>query len=187
LRDIRAAAHRLRQDTHQDMRQKRQKLTSASWLRPVCGGFHNLTRFNCAPFFASCRRHRVLTATCLDACRCAAYLRGAERIVLKLLVLKMWFTWWDWIAEQGQVSRCSELGNELPGSTKDGEFLDQLCDYQLLKKDCNSWKWLRYKGNENQQMVDNLLKGRIDQYVRILSDIFFTKNVKVKLSVCLIN
>jgi hypothetical protein len=51
------------------------KLTSASWLRPVCGGFHNLIRFNCALFFASWRRHRVLTVTCLDACRCAAYLR----------------------------------------------------------------------------------------------------------------
>jgi hypothetical protein len=54
---------------------KRQKLTSASWLKPVCSGFHNLIRFNCAHFFASCRRHRVLTVTCLDACRCAAYLR----------------------------------------------------------------------------------------------------------------
>jgi hypothetical protein len=64
----------VRQDKHQDMTQKRQKLTSA-WLRPVCGGFHNLIRFTCAPFFASCRRHRVLTVTCLDACRCAAYLR----------------------------------------------------------------------------------------------------------------
>jgi hypothetical protein len=31
----------LRQDKHQDMRQKRQKLTSESWLRLVCGGFHN--------------------------------------------------------------------------------------------------------------------------------------------------
>jgi hypothetical protein len=50
------------------------KLTSASWVRPVCGGFHNLIRFNCDPFFASCRRHRVLTVTCLDACRCAACL-----------------------------------------------------------------------------------------------------------------
>jgi hypothetical protein len=40
----------------------------------VCGGFHNLIRFNCAPFFASCCRHRVLTVTCLDACRCATYL-----------------------------------------------------------------------------------------------------------------
>jgi hypothetical protein len=50
---------------------------SSSWLRPVCGDFHNLIRFNCAPFFASCRRHRVLTVTCLDgldACRCAAYI-----------------------------------------------------------------------------------------------------------------
>jgi hypothetical protein len=25
--------------------------SSASWLRPVCGGFHNLISFNCAPFF----------------------------------------------------------------------------------------------------------------------------------------
>jgi hypothetical protein len=43
--------------------------------RLVCGGFHNLIRFDCTPFFASCRRHRLLTVTCLDACRCAAYLR----------------------------------------------------------------------------------------------------------------
>jgi hypothetical protein len=69
--ELRAATHQLRQDKHQDMRQK---LTSASWLRPVCGGYHNLIRFSCAPFFASCRRHRVLTVTYLDACRCAAYL-----------------------------------------------------------------------------------------------------------------
>jgi hypothetical protein len=67
-------ACQLRQDKHQDMRRKRQKLTSTSWLRPVCGGFHNFIRFKCAPFFASCRRHRVLTVTCLHACRCAAYL-----------------------------------------------------------------------------------------------------------------
>jgi hypothetical protein len=42
------------------------KLTSASWLRSLCGGSHNLIHFNCAPFFASCRRYRVLTVTCLD-------------------------------------------------------------------------------------------------------------------------
>jgi hypothetical protein len=52
---------------------KETNLTSASWLRPVCGGFHNLIRFKCAPFFGSCRRHRVLTVTCLDACWCAVY------------------------------------------------------------------------------------------------------------------
>jgi hypothetical protein len=44
---------------------------SASWLRSMRGGFHNLVRLNCAPFFASCRRHRVLTVTCFEACRCA--------------------------------------------------------------------------------------------------------------------
>jgi hypothetical protein len=62
-------------DKHQDMRQKTQSCfirdSSASWLRSVCGGFHNLFRFNCAP----CHRHGVLTVTCLDECRCAAYLR----------------------------------------------------------------------------------------------------------------
>jgi hypothetical protein len=76
---LRAAAHQLLQDKHQDMRQKTQTCfirdSSASWLRRVCGGVHNLIRFNCAPFFASCRTHRVFTVTCLDACRCAAYLR----------------------------------------------------------------------------------------------------------------
>jgi hypothetical protein len=76
---IRAAAHQLRQGKHQDTRKKRKKLTSASWLRPVCGGFHNLILFNCAPFFASCHRHRILTLTCLDACRCAAYLTTPRR------------------------------------------------------------------------------------------------------------
>jgi hypothetical protein len=55
------AAHQLSQDKHQDVRQKRKKLTSASWLRPVCGGFYNPISFNCAPFFSSCRRQRVLT------------------------------------------------------------------------------------------------------------------------------
>jgi hypothetical protein len=40
----RVPAHQLLQDKHQDMRQK---LMSASWLRPVCGGFHNLIPFNC--------------------------------------------------------------------------------------------------------------------------------------------
>jgi hypothetical protein len=86
---LRAAAHQLRQDKHQDMRQKKQKLTSTSWLRPVCGGFHNLIRFNCAPFFVSCRKHRVLTVTCLDACRCAAYLtqKPAANRRLKCLAL----------------------------------------------------------------------------------------------------
>jgi hypothetical protein len=76
------------------MRQKRQKLTSASWLRPVYGGFHNLIRFNCAPFFASCRRHRVLAVTCLDACRCVAYLtRHILPITLNLNFVKKNHCW----------------------------------------------------------------------------------------------
>jgi hypothetical protein len=79
--NIRAAAHQLCQEKHRGMRQKRQKLTSASWLRPVWDGFHNLILLKCAPFFTSCRRHRVFTVTCLDACRCAAYLRH-EQVLL---------------------------------------------------------------------------------------------------------
>jgi hypothetical protein len=75
------------------MRQKRQKLTSASWLRRVCGGFHNLIRFNCAPFFASRRRHRVLTVTCLDACRCAAYLLSHAKFSLYRLTFSWHLNW----------------------------------------------------------------------------------------------
>jgi hypothetical protein len=50
--------------------------------------------FNCAPFFASCRRHRVLTVTSLDACRCAAYL------LLRIASphnLQRWRPWWHTI------------------------------------------------------------------------------------------
>jgi len=32
-----------------------------------------------------------------------------------------------------------EHGSEASGSMKDGEFLDWLSDYLLLKKDCASW------------------------------------------------
>jgi hypothetical protein len=84
---IHRAAHQLRQDKNQDMRQKKQRQTSASWLRPVCDGFHNIIRFNCAPLFALCRRHRVLTVTCLDACRCATYHRESGNLVQTVTVL----------------------------------------------------------------------------------------------------
>jgi hypothetical protein len=33
------------------------------------------------------------------------------------------------------VAGCCEHGNEISDSIKGGEFLDQLSDYQLLKKD----------------------------------------------------
>jgi hypothetical protein len=78
--------------------------TSASWPRPVWGGFHNLIRFNCAPFFESCRRHRVLTVTCLDACRCAAYLRYKSRYQ----VCSRWNTMWT----QYRYNKCFLL-NEM--------------------------------------------------------------------------
>jgi hypothetical protein len=89
------------------MRQKKQELTSASWLRPVCYGFHNLIRFNCASFFASCRRHRVLTVTCLDAFRCAAYRLGKSADLRSIMLARhlgyyrykkrnLWFVCLQW-------------------------------------------------------------------------------------------
>jgi hypothetical protein len=72
LQAIRAATHQLRQD----MRKKRQKLTLATWLRPVCGGFQDFVNFNCAPFFAPCRRHCVL----IVACRYAAFLTALSLV-----------------------------------------------------------------------------------------------------------
>ena len=40
---------------------------------------------------------------------------------------------------KGQVAGCCECGNETSGSTKCGEFLDQLRTGQLLKKDSATW------------------------------------------------
>jgi hypothetical protein len=40
------------------------------------------------------------------------------------------------------VADLCEHGNEPWGSTNGGEFLDQLSDYQLLKKDSAQWRWL---------------------------------------------
>jgi hypothetical protein len=37
---------------------------------------------------------------------------------------------------------CCEHSNELLGSIKVREFLDQLRDYLILKKDLDSWNWL---------------------------------------------
>jgi hypothetical protein len=34
---------------------------------------------------------------------------------------------------------CCEHGDEPSGSIKDGEFIDWLKDYQLLKKNCAPW------------------------------------------------
>jgi hypothetical protein len=37
------------------------------------------------------------------------------------------------------VTGCCEHGNERPDSIKGGEFLDQLSDLQILKKDSAQW------------------------------------------------
>ena len=52
----------------------------------------------------------------------------------------MWVCGLDWAGPgQGQVADACEWGNELSGSIKGGEFLDQLQTSQLLKKDSAPW------------------------------------------------
>ena len=52
----------------------------------------------------------------------------------------MWVYGLDWMGPgQRQVVDACECGNELPGSLKCGEFLDQLQTSQLLKKDSATW------------------------------------------------
>jgi hypothetical protein len=41
------------------------------------------------------------------------------------------------------VAGSGEHGNEPSGYIKGGEFLDQMNDYQLLKKDSAPWSWLQ--------------------------------------------
>jgi hypothetical protein len=55
LVSVRAAAHQLRQDKHQDMRRKKQKLTSASWLRPVCSFLCVMSQTSCLDCYMSWR------------------------------------------------------------------------------------------------------------------------------------
>jgi hypothetical protein len=43
---------------------------------------------------------------------------------------------------QGPVAVSSEHGNELRVPWKAGKFLDQLSEYQFLKKDSAPWSWL---------------------------------------------
>jgi hypothetical protein len=43
------------------------------------------------------------------------------------------------------VASSCEHDHESSGSIKGGEFLDQLSDYQLFKKDSVPWSWLSRK------------------------------------------
>jgi hypothetical protein len=45
------------------------------------------------------------------------------------------------------VTGSCEHGNQPSGSTKDGGFLAQLSDYQLLKKDSAPWSHYAQVGN----------------------------------------
>jgi hypothetical protein len=49
----------------------------------------------------------------------------------------------NWLWESSEVDTC-EYGNELFGSMKSGKYLDQLSDYQLLKKAYIPWNDLKY-------------------------------------------
>jgi hypothetical protein len=42
---------------------------------------------------------------------------------------------------QGPVAGSGRHDNEPSNLIKGGEFLDQLSDYQLLKKDCDPWSF----------------------------------------------
>jgi hypothetical protein len=52
-------------------------------------------------------------------------------------IMEIWLEGVDWIY-LAQADSC-EYDNEPSGFVKGGEFLDQLSDYQLLKKDSAPW------------------------------------------------
>ena len=59
---------------------------------------------------------------------------------------------------QGQVAGTCECGNELSGSIKCREFLDQLRTDQFLKKDCTPWSKygfsaVRLEEHKNRQVI----------------------------------
>jgi hypothetical protein len=62
------------------------------------------------------------------------------------LIYRMW-EGVDWVL-LAQDRDCCEHGNELSGFIKvgvEGEFLDKLNDYWLLKKDSAAWSYLGYE------------------------------------------
>jgi hypothetical protein len=57
------------------------------------------------------------------------------------MIMKQYVRVWTgiyWLRAGSRMGSC-EHGNELSGSINDREFLNQLSDYQLLKKDSASW------------------------------------------------
>ena len=63
----------------------------------------------------------------------------------------MWVYGLDWAGPgQRQVAEACECRNELSGSVKCGEFLDQLQTSQLLKKDSTPWSNTTYKVRMNE-------------------------------------
>jgi hypothetical protein len=100
------------------------KLTSASWLRPVCGGFHKLIRFNCAPFFAPCRRYRVLThagvrptLSLLDVLPCIHVIR----------IYLLWGTFWIYLQIWQFHTNINATGAKVQHSTYKDYILSLSC------------------------------------------------------------
>jgi hypothetical protein len=64
------------------------------------------------------------------------------RIMLKRILKRDMSLWTGSpIPEECAVVRYCEHDNETWGSTEAGKFLDQLSDYQFLRKDSASWKF----------------------------------------------
>ena len=57
------------------------------------------------------------------------------------------------LARDRQVAESCEKGDERAGSTKCGEFLDQLRDYQLLKRDSAPWNYFVAADKQEESML----------------------------------
>jgi hypothetical protein len=51
--------------------------------------------------------------------------------------------WIDLAQDMNRLVGFCEHVDEFLSFIKGGEFLDQLNNYKLLKKDCTSWRWLK--------------------------------------------
>jgi hypothetical protein len=64
---------------------------------------------------------------------------GKPRIIWNDIKINLEIGWRTWTGLGPVASSCGR-SNEPSGYINDREFLNQLSDYQLLKKDSSSWK-----------------------------------------------